>query len=1119
MGGFRRGMSELHSGITGAAGAFRNFTAGIVQGMGQAFGNASIRMIREFGDAMTGTLRNAASMEQGVADIRSVMGTTAEQTQKLSDLITDLGIDPKLKVTATEASRAIETLAKNGVGLDSILGGAARSTVLLSNSTGGDFATSADVATSAMAQFKIRADAMSGAVDQIVGVTRNSKFDINDYRLAISQAGGVAASVGVSFDDFNAAIADIAPLFASGSDAGTSFKTFLQRLVPDSEPAKNMMRSLGLLTRDGTNAFFDASGQMKSMAEIAGILENATKGLSEEQKISAFSTIFGTDAMRAAFALADGGAGSIDKLKATIGKTSAEEAAAVRMDTLKGSWEIFQGILETISIQIGQKFLPNARGVVQWATDLATRNGPALVEFFGRIANLLPGLGQAALGFFDMITGPGVTKTVSLLAGALVGLGKTLGELARPFRDAFQGLFTELAAMRGVGIVDIFKVIVRRLGVALSEFGSYMRANAIPFVREQFNKFRDQLYDWIRSVNWWERTKAWAAAFWEWSVDLWTQAKPYLQDFWIALSSWVTDPAKRKQLWDGVVTGWNVFSEWAGNVWTWMKPGLADAWGELSAWVTDPEKRKQLWNNIITGWNVFVDYAGMVWAWMEPGLASAWGWLTSWVTDPAKRAQLWDSVVTGWNIWTDWSAKIKEWIEPGLVGTFDWLRSWITDPEKRKQLWDGIVSNWDVFTGFALLLVPGMGPGLALGWAFLHDWVKDPEKRKRLIEGVTDWGNSITGFAKWLWEGGGGITGLKPTLQKWWDDWNQWMKDNFPEVKKELDKITVDFGDFFKELDQVISDKSDDPKRTWSDVWKDIFGESTTQWELGLVEILKGIDELTVMMKGAAKILQGFKNNEWGPVWEGLKDIASGAWSLIKRNLDVNPFFQGIQDVFTKYGGLFKNFFNGLNQDLTSAADKGDIYWKKIKEGISWAMSGIGDAIKNANVGASFTTIVDTFNSVMDGFKTHVLSVMRDVGRRIIDGIVEGIKNGQQILNDALNWVTSAMPDWVKNALGIRSPSKVFAEIGKNISMGLAEGIEDNIKLPELSVKRLVKTTVDAPKMALSQTVSAESAGARNRLDVYLHAETQLPTNRQALREIVIGLQRELQLTGARVAY
>lgn len=1116
MNGFKRGMTEFNSGIQRAGGMFRNFTTGIVQGIGQAFGNASLRMIRDFGDSLTGTLRNAANMEQGIADIGSVIGATADQTKALNDLVTDLGIDPRLKVTATEAAGAIEMLVKNGTSLDDVLSGAARSTVLLSNSTGGAFATSADVATSAMAQFKIKASEMTGAVNQIVGVTKSSKFDIDDYRLAISQAGGVASSVGVSFEDFNAAIADMAPLFASGSDAGTSFKTFLQRLVPDSEPAKEMMRSLGILTRDGSNAFFDASGQMKSMAEIAGILEQATKGLSEEQKISAFTTIFGTDAMRAAFALADGGAGSINKLKTAIGNTSAEEAAKTRMDTLKGDWEIFQGILETISIQIGQKFLPNARGVVQWATELATRQGPALVEFFGRIANMMPALGRMALGFFDMISGPGVTKTVEALMNALGALGKTLGTLVRPFRDAFQGLFTELAAMRGVGLVDIFKVIVRRLGVALSEFGSYIRANAIPFVREQFTKFRDQLYAFIRSVNWWEETQKWAVAFWEWAVDLWTWAKPYLEEFWGWLSSWVTDPQKRKQLADAIVTGWNVFTEWAANVWAWMEPGLTAAWGWLSSWVTDEQKRKLLWDSVVTGWNVFSEWAAGVWAWMEPGLTAAWGWLSSWVTDPQKRQQLWDGVVKIWNVWTQWSTSIIEWLTPGVSAAFGWLLSWITDPEKRKQLWDGIVANWEVFTGFALLLVPGMGPGLSAAWTFLHTWVTDENKRSQLIEGVQEWGNAITDFALWIWEGGEGITGLKPLLDSWWSDFNQWMEDNFPETKEALGELKQSFVDFFTELDQLLRTESDGVQLTWDEVW----GKMTGSWDAAIATILEGVGDLTDILTGIVKILEGFKTNDWGPVWDGITDIASGAWDLLKRNLDVNPFWQGIVDLFNKYTGMIRDYFNQFAEDLDSSAKKGDELWKKIKDGVGGLIGAIKEIISGAAIGSALATIITTFNETMGRFKDHVFSVMKDVGQRIIDGITEGIKNGANVLKDALNWVTSAMPDWVRNALGIHSPSTVFAEIGKNISMGLARGIDDNMRLPEISVKRLVKTTVDTPAMGW-QPVRAESLGGQQRIDVYVHADTQnaLPTNRQALREIVIGLQRELQLSGARVAY
>ncbi|MEZ4622076.1 MAG: hypothetical protein R2867_42120 [Caldilineaceae bacterium] len=50
---------------------------------------------------------------------------------QLKGLIQDLGLDPKLKVSATEAADAIEMLGRNGLRMDDILSGAARSTVLL----------------------------------------------------------------------------------------------------------------------------------------------------------------------------------------------------------------------------------------------------------------------------------------------------------------------------------------------------------------------------------------------------------------------------------------------------------------------------------------------------------------------------------------------------------------------------------------------------------------------------------------------------------------------------------------------------------------------------------------------------------------------------------------------------------------------------------------------------------------------------------------------------------------------------------------------------------------------------------------------------------------------------
>ena len=68
---------------------------------------------------------------------------------------------------------------------------------------------------------------------------------------------------------------------------------------------------------------------MKSMSEVAGILQTSFKGLNEAQTISAAKTIFGTDAMRAGLKMAEIGSGSFDKLAESIGGVSAATVAEI----------------------------------------------------------------------------------------------------------------------------------------------------------------------------------------------------------------------------------------------------------------------------------------------------------------------------------------------------------------------------------------------------------------------------------------------------------------------------------------------------------------------------------------------------------------------------------------------------------------------------------------------------------------------------------------------------------------------------------------------------------------------------------------------------------------------
>lgn len=69
---------------------------------------------------------------------------------------------------------------------------------------------------------------------------------------------------------------------------------------------------------------------------------------------------------------------------------------------------------------------------------------------------------------------------------------------------------------------------------------------------------------------------------------------------------------------------------------------------------------------------------------------------------------------------------------------------------------------------------------------------------------------------------------------------------------------------------------------------------------------------------------------------------------------------------------------------------------------------------------------------------------IRNVGVALIQGLWEGWKSWySSLLRNIENTVTNVV-DWVKDKLGIRSPSTVFASIGEYMMQGLALGMEDS---------------------------------------------------------------------------
>ena len=113
-------------------------------------------------------------------------------------------------------------------------------------------------------------------------------------------------------------------------------------------------------------------------------------------------------------------------------------------------------------------------------------------------------------------------------------------------------------------------------------------------------------------------------------------------------------------------------------------------------------------------------------------------------------------------------------------------------------------------------------------------------------------------------------------------------------------------------------------------------------------------------------------------------------------------------------------------------------------------LNGFADAIRNnsSTVGDACGNIVDAlvtgFKDYSSSFGSRIWDTLTRLGRDIINGIKQGVRDNAHKIGDALISGAKAGIGRLKSYLGIRSPSRRFAELGKWTMMGFAKGISDN---------------------------------------------------------------------------
>lgn len=95
-------------------------------------------------------------------------------------------------------------------------------------------------------------------------------------------------------------------------------------------------------------------------------------------------------------------------------------------------------------------------------------------------------------------------------------------------------------------------------------------------------------------------------------------------------------------------------------------------------------------------------------------------------------------------------------------------------------------------------------------------------------------------------------------------------------------------------------------------------------------------------------------------------------------------------------------------------------------------------------VGIAVTWIITHWKQVTTFFQ-NLPKWFQTIGKQMVDGLLGGIQNAWGSLTGWLGDAVNGVVNGVKDALGIKSPSKVFNEIGHNVGQGMANGIKDEI--------------------------------------------------------------------------
>ena len=1123
--GFQDGISSIGS----IAERGLKATMGILTGAATTIGTLGVAAIKVGSD-----------FEGAMSKVEAISGATGSDLEALTNKAKEMGASTKF--SATESANAFEYMAMAGWKTEDMLNGI-EGIMNLAAASGEDLATTSDIVTDALTAFGLSAQDSTHFADILAQASSNANTNVGMMGETFKYVAPVAGALGYSAEDTATAIGLMANAGIKGSQAGTSLRSIMSRLAKPTDEVQAAMDALGI-------SLTDDHGKMKGLNEIMADLRTGFSGLSEAEAAQMAAALGGQEAMSGLLAIVNASDADFNKLQSSIYSCdgAAAQMAETMNDNLQGQITILKSGLEGLGISFYENIQTplkdiaiEAQGMVQQLQDafneggltgMVTAFGDVLAQIVERVAGAAPELINAATGlvssFCDSLkssTGIGeaaaslitslvtalfscaddIWTTAIVLAGKMAqgiadGAPEMVQSVATCVTDIFECLSdwapdfvdagVQIIGSVAQGLADTLPTILQHgidivleLGRGIAESLPTLIPIAVDCILNLFDTFVNNL-DSIVDVGI-EIIMAIAEGLIQALPILIQKAPDIIVNFWKALDKNLVKILKAGvdlilKLVEGIISAipeliknlpkileaivltiqhFN-FLQAGKSLITSIGEGIKSAGGSLIKAVTSIN-----WASVASSIATMASNALNV---VKTYLAEA---IVSLVTASGEffselPGKVWDAIISAVTKIAEWGIQMREAVSNAASNCIDSVVTWFSGLPEKIGTWLTGVVNKIITWGSEMLTAAG-------------------QAASDVISGVADFFAGLPNkIAYWL----GYAIG---TVIKWGVELYTWVTTEIPNIIQSV-------VDFFAEL----------PGKIWT--WLVETVNKAVQWGINL----KNTAETWVT--NTINSVVNFFSTLPGKVWTWLVETVNRVfqWGINLKNTAetwVTNTINSVVNFFSQMPGRIWTWLvdtvNKVTQWganlLSTASTAASNTVNKVVEWFSQLPGKIWTWLQNTitKVIQFGADMASKASSAAQGFVTNIVNglsglpgQMVTIGSNIVNGIWNGISSGWSWLVDKVKSLANSLFEGAKEALGINSPSRVFArEVGRWIPPGIGVGIDE--AMPDLESQMGDDMDRIAQKMQAAVEVETGKITVKTKTKAQHTADTEYPSD------------------------